>query len=104
MKIRNLVMLSLIGLAGVACKNADDTCLVVPTTAPVNLVNLKFINKNTGADLIFGPGAPYKLSDLQVTSSNRGYKPPLIADTAQKNNPVIVMMVEGKVTQNLYVT
>lgn len=91
-------------MLGAACKHANETCFSTPSMAPLNPVNLKFISKSTGADLIFSPGAPYKFSDLQVASSISGHNAYLYVDSAQKNNPVITMLIEGEITQDLTVT
>lgn len=96
MKITSFIVLALICLIFVTCKNADETCVVVPTTAPITSINLKFISKTTGADLIFSPGAPYKFSDLQVASLGTQNNPYVFVDSAQKNNPVIALVVDQR--------
>jgi hypothetical protein len=61
-------------------------CPLIAQLAP--FINVKIVDKVTGADLFLSPGSPYKFSDLKVTSSING-DVFVNVDSTQQNNRFI---------------
>jgi hypothetical protein len=50
------------------------------------------VDKTTGADLFLSPNSPYKLSDLQVSSSVDGTGINVFVDSTQKDNRFVKIL------------
>ena len=87
--------LVLIVMAVASCHNGSgnmtNKCGPCPlyNAVPLMVAKVKLVNKTTGANLLLTPAAPYKLSDLSVTSSVNGTIDHLMLDTTSTNKPAI---------------
>lgn len=71
--------------------NITDKCGPCPLYNSVALmvVKVKLVDKTTGADLLLTPTAPYKLSDLKISSSVSGTLDHYLLDTVSASKPSI---------------
>jgi hypothetical protein len=74
-----------------ACKTSTASkCGPCPEYAQVMpVVEIRIVDKSTGADLFLSPGSPYKLSDLKISSTYTGQEIGLYVDSTQKDNRFI---------------
>lgn len=85
--------LLLLAVIAASCHNGSgnitDKCGPCPLyfAAPLLVVKVKLVNKTTGADLLLVPNAPYKLTDLQVSSTVTGNR--YLLDTTSTDKPAI---------------
>jgi len=90
MKIKGPVFLMLCGLVLVSCQSAHrDTnkcgpCPLIAEVAPY--LEVRIVDKTSGADLFLSPGSPYQFSDLVVSSPLSGTSLAIGVDNTQKDN------------------
>lgn len=88
--VRPGVFLLIICVVWISCKNTPTEkcgpCPLIAQLAP--FINVKIVDKVTGADLFLSPASPYKFSDLKVTSSLIG-DVFINVDSTQQNNRFI---------------
>src|SRR5258708_1271891 len=91
MKTVRLTLLLLICVIWRACKNTPTAkcgpCPEIAQLAP--FIDVKIVDKVSGADLFLSPSSPYKFSDLNVSSSIDGSDVSVSIDSTQKYNRFI---------------
>ena len=85
-------LLVTISIAALSCKHIPDSskcgpCPLYPVLIPA--IDVRIIDKITGADLFLSPNSPYKLSDLKITSTYTGSQVNFSVDSSQSNNRFI---------------
>lgn len=103
MKIRNFTLIAAICVLLASCTDTASTkcgpCPLMAQLAP--FINVRIVDKTTGADLFLSPASPYKLSDLKVNSSVNGTDVSLFVDSTQKDNRFIKIIGEPSQTFTL---
>jgi hypothetical protein len=95
MNTKRLVITILICTALFSCKNGPHPqipCGACPALLLAPFIDIKIVDKVTGADLLLSPTSPYKFSDLKVTSSVNGTNVNIAVDTSQTNNRFIKIL------------
>ena len=96
MLVRFLLFSILIITLSFGCNLEDDNDLVCPAVVcntPEQTFNLKFLNKNSDADLLFGSitsGVKYQLSDVKIFSSRFKKNIDFKIDSANKTNKFLI--------------
>jgi len=96
MLVRFLLFSILLITLSFGCNLEDDNDLVCPAVVcntPEQTFNLKFLNKNSDADLLFGSitsGVKYQLSDVKIFSSRFKKNIDFKIDSANKTNKFLV--------------
>jgi hypothetical protein len=103
MKIKASGILMLGCMIWVSCKtNIASKCGPCPEYAQViPAVDVRIVDKTTGADLFLSPNSPYKLSDLKITSTYTGNEISLSVDSTQKDNRFIRLLADPSQTFTL---
>lgn len=90
MKTKGVVLAMIFcSFALVSCKTSPPSskCGPCPEYAMVfPAVDVRIVDKTTGADLFLSPGSPYKLSDLKITSTYTESQVNFTVDSSQNNN------------------
>ncbi|HZY38980.1 MAG TPA: hypothetical protein VFE53_20105 [Mucilaginibacter sp.] len=92
MKIKQLFIFILACSVCSACQKQSQQCLALPLALQILSVNVRIVDKTTGADLFLSPTSPYKLSDLKVTSSVTGSNVQFWADSTQKDKRFVLIV------------
>ncbi|MGZ3764808.1 MAG: hypothetical protein ACXVA2_09095 [Mucilaginibacter sp.] len=91
MRTARLFILLIICAVWISCKNTPTAkcgpCPEIMEVAP--FINVRIVDKTSGADLFLSPASPYKLSDLSVISSIDGSAVNVFVDSLQKDNRFI---------------
>ena len=94
MRTKALFILMLGGMTIMSCKtNVTSKCGPCPLIAFfAPYINLRIVDKTTGADLFLSPNSTYKLSDLKVSSSVDGDNINVMVDSTQKDNRFVKIL------------
>jgi hypothetical protein len=93
MRINWLIIWMLACIFWSSCKSSNEPqCLALPLAAVILSANVRIVDKTTGADLFLSPTSPYKLSDLEITSSLTGTNINFFVDSANKDKRFIGIM------------
>lgn len=88
MKAKALGILLLTCAIWISCKTNTTSkcgpCPLIPYILPA--IDVRIVDKTTGADLFLLPNSPYKLSDLKVSSSVDGSNINVYVDSTQADN------------------
>ena len=83
--MKRIILALLIGLTLSSCFHDNvSKCGPCPAIAIASYINVRIVDENTGADLFLSPGAPYKPSDLKITTSVDGSPVPFLIDSLSK--------------------
>ena len=100
MSVKPICVLILGCMITMSCKTTVTSkcgpCPLYPVIAPY--INVRIIDKTTGADLFLSPNSPYKFSDLKVSSSVDGNNVSLYVDSTQTDNRFVKILATA--TQN----
>jgi hypothetical protein len=99
MRLQSYTLLICFLLFNGACRVKEDLCAAYLCDAPMAHIQLKFISASSNQDLLFGPSATYKPSNLSIKSSLFAENIPFSIDSTDKNNKLI--MVSVSVSQTL---
>jgi hypothetical protein len=75
-----------------SCKHSSPVSICSPCSEIAEIapfIEVRIVDKASGADLFLSPTSPYKFSDLTVTSSVNGTNVDVMVDSTQKNNRFI---------------
>jgi len=103
MKVKVFYFLVLICLVWASCKtNTTSKCGPCPLYAQLApFINVRVVDKTTGADLFLSPNSPYKFSDLKVSSSVDGNNVSLYVDSTQADNRFVRILATSTQTFTL---
>jgi len=94
MRTKALFILMLGGMMIMSCKtNVTSKCGPCPLIAFfAPTINVRIVDKTSGADLFLSPNSPYKLSDLKVSSSVDGDNINVMVDSTDKANRFVKIL------------
>ncbi|MGZ3945250.1 MAG: hypothetical protein ACXVJB_09920, partial [Mucilaginibacter sp.] len=99
-RTKALFILMLGGMTLMSCKtNVTSKCGPCPLIAFfAPTINVRIVDKTTGADLFLSPNSTYKLSDLKVSSSVDGDNINVIVDSTDKANRFVRILATATQT------
>src|SRR3569833_4422230 len=94
MKAKVLYVLMFGCLSWLSCKtNTASKCGPCPLIAQfAPFINVRIVDKTSGADLFLSPTSPYKLSDLKINSSVDGENINVFVDSIAKDNRFVKIL------------
>jgi hypothetical protein len=100
MRTKAIFMLMLGGMLIMSCKTTVTSkcgpCPLFAFFAPA--IDVRIVDKSSGADLFLSPNSPYKLSDLKVSSSVDGDNINVVVDSTDKANRFVKILATSTQT------